>query len=211
LAASLLALPGCGKKPPPAYDAPPVLINREEITAALHAVGAGLETRVVLHVWVDEKGYVREARIARSSGVAELDDAAVWIGEQMRFKPALFQGQPVPAWVEVPVTFDVVSRVVRPPRLRNAEEVAAVIARDYPDLRGTARLRVLVGAEGWVKETRERRPYDPEVMDAARELIDRQIKFWPAYKEGRQIAVWVNLVIEFAGPNSRIYIESSET
>ncbi len=211
LAASLLAFPGCGKKPAPGYDAPPVLVNRDEITAALQAVGAGLEARVVLQVLVDEDGSVREARIARSSGVPDLDEAAIWVGEQMRFKPALFQGEPVSAWVQVPVTFDVVSRVARPPRLRNAEEVAGIVAREYSDLSGTARFRVLVGPEGSVQEVKSRRPYDREVMDVARKLVEQQVKFWPGYKDGRRVAARVDLVIEFAGPHSRVYIESSET
>jgi TonB family protein len=209
--AFLVGAPACSRNPPPAYDSPPVLANREEITAAMRAVGAGLEARVVLHLRVDEKGYVRDVRIADSSGLPELDDAALWIGEQMRFEPARYEGKPVAAWVEVPVTFDVVSRVVRAARLRNAEEVAAIMARDYPDLRGTARLRVQVGAEGWAKEIQERRPYDRDVMRAARELIEERIKFWPAYKGGRQVATWVNLTVEFAGPKSRVYIDKSET
>lgn len=211
LTAFLMAALACSRNPPPVYDSPPVLANREEITAAMRAVGAGLEARVVLQVRVDDKGYVRDVRIAHSSGLPELDDAAMWIGEQMRFEPARYKGKPVQAWVNVPVTFDVVRRVVRAPKLRNAEEVAAIMARDYPDLRGTARLRVLVGAEGWAKHVQERRPFDREVMSAARKLLEEHIRFWPAYKEGRQVAATIDLVVEFAGPDCRVYIESSET
>ncbi len=123
----------------------------------MRAVGAGLETRVVLLLRVDEAGRAQDLRIVRKSGVPELDDAALWIGEMMRFEPARYQGRPVPAWVEVPVTFDVVTPVIHPPRLRNAEVVAAEIARDYPDLRGVARFRVEVDGVGWVSGVRDRR------------------------------------------------------
>lgn len=209
--AFVLTALGCGGKAPPAYDQPPVLANREEITAAMAAVGAGLEARVVLQVHVDRRGYVRDAYVAHGSGSQELDDAAMWIGEQMRFDPAMHQGQPVAAWVQVPVVFDVVSSVVRAPRIRNAPEVAAVMARDYPDLRGSARVSVEVGPEGWVREIKERSSTDREVMAAALDLLDDWVRFHPGYKEGRELSAWVNLTFQFSGERSRVYIESAET
>ena len=211
VAAVLLALPACGGKAPPPYDSPPILANRDEITAAMSAVGAGLEAKVVLQVRVDDQGYVREARVEKSSGLPELDDAAVWIGEQMRFQPARHDGKPVAALVEVPVTFDVVSQVLRPPSLKNAAVVEAIIARDYPDVRGTARFRIQVGAEGWVKNLRTRRNSDEAVLATARELIEDYLEFWPGYKEGREITSWAYLTLEFAGELSRVYMEESDT
>ena len=201
----------CGGNPQPVYDSPPILANREEITAAMSAIGAGLEARVVLQLRVDDRGYVQDARVARSSGNEELDDAATWIGEQMRFEPAQHEGKAIAALVEVPITFDVVKQIVRPPRLRNAQHVAAIIARDYPELRGTARFRLQIGTEGWVGKVEERFPSDEEVMRAARDLIDDHLKFWPAHKEGRAALGWVNLTIEFAGELSRVFLEGEET
>jgi len=211
MTAILLAISGCSSKTPTAYDSPPMLANREEITAAMHAVGAGLEARVVLQVRVDERGYVREALVAQSSGMPELDDAAVWIGEQMRFRPAQYQGQPVTALVEIPVSFDVVSEVVRPPKLKNAAFVEATIASNFPDLRGTARFRVQIGSQGEVLQTRERRPSDREVLGAAQDLIEDFIEFWPGYNASGEITAWIYLTIEFAGEHSRVYLEASET
>ena len=211
VAAVLLALPACSSKAPPVYDSPPVLANREEITAAMRAVGAGLEARVVLQVRVDDRGYVREAMVVKSSGLTELDDAAMWIGEQMRFQPARHDGKPVAALVEVPVTFDVVTQVVRAPKLKNAAMVEAIIARDYPDLRGTARFRIQIGAEGWVKNLRTRSGSDEAVLAPARKLIEDYLEFWPAYKEGREITAWSYLTFEFAGEFSRVYMQDSET
>ncbi len=211
VAAVLMALPACSSKAPPLYDSPPVLVNREEITAAMTAVGAGLEAKVVLQVRVDDRGYVREARVEKSSGLPELDDAAVWIGEQMRFEPARHDGKPVASLVEVPVTFDVVSRVVRPPKLKNAAVVEAIMARDYPDLRGTAQFRIQIGAEGWVKNLRTHRPSDEAVLAPARELIEDYLEFWPGFKEGREITAWAYLTLEFAGEFSRVYMAESDT
>lgn len=201
----------CGANPQPVYDTPPVLANRDEITAAMTAIGAGLEARVILQLRVDDRGYVQDVRVIRSSGDGELDDAAAWIGEQMRFEPALHEGKTVAALVRIPITFDVVKQVVRPPRLRNAELVEGIIARDYPELRGTARFRLHIGTEGWVGKVEQRYPSDEAVMRAARELIDDHLKFWPAYKEGRAATGRVDLLIEFAGELSRVVLERTET
>jgi len=211
VAAVLLALPACSSKAPTLYDSPPVLANRDEITAAMSAVGAGLEARVVLQVRVDDRGYVREARVEKSSGLEELDLAAVWIGEQMRFQPAVHEGKPVAALVEIPVTFDVVSQVVRPPKLRNAAVVEAIMARDYPDLRGTVRFRIQIGAEGWVKNLRVQPASDEAVVRVAEQVIDDYLEFWPGFREDREITAWAYLTLEFAGELSRVYMEESDT
>ncbi len=210
LVAALLAALGCGGHRPPPYDVPPVLANREEITSLMGAVGAGLEAQVVLQMHVDEQGRVQGVKVIRESGVADLDDAALWIGEMMRFEPAQYEGRPVPAWVQIPVTFDVVTRVAGHPRLRNGPAVAAEIARDYPELTGVARFRVQVNADGWITAVRDRDPSDPEARNVARELVGR-LAFVPAYRGGRDIAAWVNIVFEFDGPESRVYIETPET
>jgi TonB family protein len=93
--AVLCAALACSGTPPPAYDTPPILANRDEITAAMSAIGAGLEARVVLQLRVDEQGYVRDVDVSRSSGNEQLDDAATWIAEQMRFRPAQHGGTAV--------------------------------------------------------------------------------------------------------------------
>lgn len=210
-AAVLCSILACSGNPQPVFDTPPTLANRDEVTAAMAAIGAGLEARVVLQLRVNDRGYVEDVRVARSSGNDELDEAATWIGEQMRFLPAEHEGRAVAALVEVPITFDVVKQIIRPPRLRNARHVEAIIARDYPDVRGTARFRLQIGTEGWVGKVEERFPSDKEVLGLAREVLDDHIRFWPAYREGRQAIGWVNLTIEFAGDLSRVFLERSET
>lgn len=206
----LFGFSACGGHNPPQYDSLPILVNRDEITAAMAAVGAGLKARVILLINVDDRGHVRNVRVGQSSGSGDLDDAAVWIGQQMRFEPARSEGNAVAALVRVPVSFDVVSHVVRPARLRNAEALAAVMARDYPDVAGTVRFRVRVGPEGWVQEAQARRPGDDQALKAAHELLEG-LEFWPAYEAGKGVASWVTVAFHFAGEGSRIYIESTES
>ncbi len=128
----------------------------------------------------------------------------------MRFEPAQYEGRPVVAWVQIPVTFDVVTRIAHRPRLRNGPDVAAQIARDYPELTGVARFRVRLDAGGWITAVRDRSPSDPEVRKAARRLVEKLI-FVPAYRGGRNVSAWVNIVFEFDGQGSRVYIEGQET
>lgn len=207
-AAVLFTLLSCGsRQEEPAYDVAPVLANREEITRAMRSVGAGLDAQVVLLVRVDDKGNVRDVRIAESSGNDELDEAALWIGEQMRFEPAQYRGKAAPALVRIPVTFDLVRRVVQPPRLRNGEVVERMMVDRYGDLRGEGRLRANVEPDGWVREIRDESATDDEVLSATRRLME-ELTFWPGYRGSDRIASWVSLVFKFAGPNSRVYIES---
>ena len=212
LGAALLtaAVMACGGHAPPQYDSPPVLVNRDEIEAAMRAVGAGLEARVLLLIHVDTTGQVASIRIKRSSGSVDLDDAAEWIGRQMRFEPAIDDGRAVAALVEIPVRFDVVRQVVRAARLRNAAEVEARIVRDFGDVRGNARFRVSVGPEGWVQEAQDRSPHDDEAQRAARRLID-DLRFSPSYSGDSARASWVILIFEFAGPETRVYIDAPGT
>jgi TonB family protein len=210
LPAVATAAVACGGHNPPEFDAPPVLANREEITEAMRSVGAGLDTRVVLFLRIDDRGYVRDARVSKTSGSDQLDDAALWIAERMRFEPARRDGRAVAAAVEIPVTFDVVRPGVRAARLINADAVKEVMARDYGDLRGQIRVRAYVLLDGWAGEIRPGRTSDDRIADAARELVE-MMRFQPAYKGSTALASWVILTLDFAGEESRVRIEESET
>lgn len=200
----------CGGHNPPAYDTPPVLVNREEITEAMRSVGAGLDTRVVLFLRVDDRGYVRHTRVSKSSGSDELDDAALWIAERMRFEPARRDGRAVAAAVEIPVAFDVVRPGVRVARLINADAVTEAMARDYGDLRGRIRVRAYVLLDGWAGDVRLGSSSDARVAAAASELVE-MMRFQPAYKGNTALASWVTLTLEFAGEDSRVRMDESET
>jgi protein TonB len=66
----------------------------------------GIEGTAQVNLLLNLDGSIMEARVARSSGSAELDSAAVWAGRQCRFIPALDNNrQPVRVWVAVPFIF----------------------------------------------------------------------------------------------------------
>lgn len=61
------------------------------------------ETEVLVHV--NEYGDVDSAMVARTSGYAEFDSAAVGGARQLRFTPGRRGDRPVPMWTKIPVRF----------------------------------------------------------------------------------------------------------
>ena len=99
------------------HPTPPPLIPPEEPPVAINAVSPvryppallaqGIEGRVLLRLYVDSAGRLipDSIRIAESSGYPALDSAALVAAPELRFSPALHQGQPVAAPFLQPVQF----------------------------------------------------------------------------------------------------------
>ena len=66
---------------------------------------AGIGGTVRLLLWVDSTGAVDFANIGRSSGIPELDRAAIQVSPSFRFEPARRRGRVVGTWVEFDVRF----------------------------------------------------------------------------------------------------------
>jgi len=60
---------------------------------------------VMLRIFIDESGRVREAQVSRTSGHTRLDDAAMAAVQKARFKPPSENGQAVSGYAQVPVDF----------------------------------------------------------------------------------------------------------
>lgn len=98
-----------------AIPGPPATVTREAGvaygTAPLpiyprDALKKGLQGTVVLRVLVSASGSVLEVDVDSSSGHRELDRAAKQqVASRWKFQPALRDGQPVEAWVRVPLVF----------------------------------------------------------------------------------------------------------
>jgi protein TonB len=66
----------------------------------------GEQGRVLLRVLVNPNGSADEVRLQTSSGSARLDEAARTTISRWKFVPAKRGNQPVPAWVLIPITFE---------------------------------------------------------------------------------------------------------
>jgi protein TonB len=67
----------------------------------------GIEGKVILKLYVDEKGavLVDSTRVAESSGYPALDSAALAAAPKLRFAPALRNGEPIATAFLQPVHF----------------------------------------------------------------------------------------------------------
>ena len=93
------------------YTQKPELANPSDVTRLLTQHyppilrHAGIGGTVVTWVFIDSEGAVRNARVARTSGHAELDSAAVKVARGTRFTPARNRNAPVDVWVQIPIVF----------------------------------------------------------------------------------------------------------
>ena len=93
------------------YEVKPELRNRAEFARLLERRyppmlrDAGIGGTVVLWVFIDEQGNVRNTRVTQGSGYDQLDEAARAVMTEARFTPALNRDQRVPVWIQLPVTF----------------------------------------------------------------------------------------------------------
>jgi TonB family protein len=95
-------------QPVPPAEEPPVPINPVSPVRYPPALLAqGIEGRVLLRLYVDSAGNVipDSTRIAESSGYPALDSAALVGSPELRFAPALHQGQAIAAPFLQPVHF----------------------------------------------------------------------------------------------------------
>jgi protein TonB len=91
----------------------PELKNRNDVIRALMREypsvlrGAGIGGQVVVWFFISETGRVLDRRISRSSGHAQLDEAALKVADVYDFAPATNRRQAVRVWIQLPITFQV--------------------------------------------------------------------------------------------------------
>lgn len=145
------------------YTLAPQLRNSEDIMERMAQLyppllrNAGIGGTATLWVYVNRTGGAQLVEVARSSGHQALDEAALKVAESMRFVPAQYGTDVVPAWIQVPVTFGelahsvtvderptVVTQTLRVsdvphftpmtkrPELLNPAEVSRALVQHYP-------------------------------------------------------------------------------
>jgi TonB family protein len=94
------------------YEVKPDLKNRTEFARLLERrypsayKNAGVGGTVLLWVFIDETGAVKNTRVVESTGFEELDQVARdMMHEIAQFSPAYNRDQRVPVWIQMPVTF----------------------------------------------------------------------------------------------------------
>ena len=108
-----VAAPPAPVAPPPPAPAPPRNLSASSVQylEPLQVDYPRLSKRlgetgvVMLRIFIDEAGRVRDAQVSRTSGHPRLDDAAMAAVQKARFKPPSENGQAVSGYAQVPVDF----------------------------------------------------------------------------------------------------------
>ncbi|TVP44988.1 MAG: M56 family peptidase [Gemmatimonadales bacterium] len=101
---------GDGPRFTPFTEAPEVR-NRAAVGRALEREyppllrNAGIGGTVLVYFFVDAEGRVADVRLEESSGHEALDSAGLRVAEVFEFAPARNRGEPVPVWIQIPITF----------------------------------------------------------------------------------------------------------
>lgn len=96
---------------PTPYTVRPDLTNQMEIMRALQGEyppslrDEGISGTTNVHFFIDADGVVRRVLVAATSGDEVLDSAALRVARVFEFTPALDEGEPVPVWIAIPITF----------------------------------------------------------------------------------------------------------
>ena len=88
-----------------AYDEPPIPLRQIRPKYPEIAKKAGIEGTVVLQVFVDKKGRVKDTVILKGIPNTGLDEAAIKAIKAVRFKPAKQDGVALGVWISIPFNF----------------------------------------------------------------------------------------------------------
>ena len=66
---------------------------------------AGIEGTVVVQVFIDKRGRVKDTLILKGIPNTGLDEAAISAIRKTRFRPAKQRERPVGVWISIPVNF----------------------------------------------------------------------------------------------------------
>jgi TonB family protein len=179
---------------------------------------AGVVPSVHVRFIVDTSGVAREFHIVTSTD-SVLHAPALAALSVLRFAPAEVDGRPVNVRVELPIQWQVPAPapqapevdaapapekdvVERMPMMLNLRSLRDAMYRDYPEWlksaesRGTVNVRMRVSAEGVPGEAVITSSTNPEFNAASLRVI-RVVRFRPAALDGRPVAVWVELPLQW--------------
>jgi protein TonB len=87
------------------YDDPPVPLSPIRPKYPEIAQEAGIEGTVVIQVFIDKKGRVKETVVLKGIPNTGLDEAATTAIRKVRFRPAKQRERAVGVWISIPVNF----------------------------------------------------------------------------------------------------------
>lgn len=86
-------------------DRKPQIVSRVEPLYPRRARQREITGEVVLKFLVDEQGEVKKATVVSAEPKGVFEDSAVSAVKKWRFEPGRMDGEPVPTWVRLPISF----------------------------------------------------------------------------------------------------------
>jgi TonB family protein len=218
------AVPADSVYEPQSVTVPPRPLNVNEFAVMLGETypggvpDAGVVPSVHVRFIVDANGTGREFLIITSTDSA-LHAPALAALSILRFAPAEIDGRPVRVRVDLPIQWQVptpapqaaevaappayrLEAVERQPMMLNVRTLRDAMNREYPEWlksgqsRATVVVRMRVSPEGIPGQAVIRSSTSPEFNEASLRAV-RVIRFRPAALDGRPVAVWVELPLQW--------------
>lgn len=95
------------------FEVPPVVQNRAEVQRTLQREyppllkDSGIEGVVKIWLYIDENGVVQDREVNTTSGYDAFDNAALKVGDVMKFSAALNRDKKVAVWVQMDIAFTI--------------------------------------------------------------------------------------------------------
>jgi len=191
---------------------PPQVIESSPTIYTDEALAAHIEGTVTLEANVDTNGKVTMLRLVKGLGYG-LDERARDAVLTWKFAPASRNGVAVQAITQIDVHFDKPARFLlsleesgaTPPTINTRVAPPTIVTRVEPQYtdearalhyQGTVVVQVTIGEDGIVKIDRVVRGLDYGLTESATDAL-KQWKFRPGTKDGKPIAVSLNIEVNF--------------
>ena len=191
---------------------PPRIIKSTPASYPDYGLTLRVEGTVTLEARVDVHGNLTSIRVVKGLGFG-LDEQAIAAVRTWQFAPALKDGVPVEAITQIDVDFKLPASV-GPPKTKGISETVrigpgvippTVISRVQPDYteearaakyEGTVVVKATIGVDGTLKVEKVLRELDHGLTENAVEEL-KQWKFKPGLKNGKPVAVSLNIEVNF--------------
>jgi TonB family protein len=189
---------------------------------------AGIEGRVIVWVQIGEDGSVNRTKVKESLGPNGCDEAAMNAIKAVKWKPAEKDGKPLASWVAVPIDFRLsgasekrIMKQTSSDLPKDLPEGVEFVPHDeppapiggykaiqtklrYPEIarkagiEGQVIIWAQIGEDGNVKQTTAWKSLGPNGCDEAAMNAIEAIKWKPAEKDGKPLACWIAVPVEFS-------------
>lgn len=205
---------------------PPQLANRAELLAAfrqyypaeLRRQGIGGTAQVRLYV--DTNGVADSVRLTSPIGIHELDEAAISIAYQMKFTPALVNGEPRALWIDLPITLLPPDRIDSPSvnkiALANEDAIIEMVRANMPgvlvekELAVTMDFWIQLDANGAVVDAMPERTSCIGTVDILGHMVAHELRFKPADGQEGALAGWTMVKLLFNRDSAGTYVVELE-